>query len=110
MISLRQILYKMQSRKVRFLVRSFAVVFLGATIVHGFMLGGQLNYDGSPWTRIPDKLASLVGLAADDIRISGLSHHDPELLMRALDIKPGGSLLGFDGGDTQVPLLGAARS
>ena len=106
MISLRQILYKMQSRKVRFLVRSFAVVFLGATIVHGFMLGGQLNYDGSPWTRIPDKLASLVGLAADDIRISGLSHHDPELLMRALDIKPGGSLLGFDAGQARRMLEG----
>ena len=103
---LRHMVRILQARKTRILARSSAVVFLGATIVHGLMVGGQLNYEGSPWTRIPDKLASLVGLAADDIRISGLTHHDPELLMRALDIKPGGSLLGFDAGQARRMLEG----
>ncbi len=103
---LRHMVRILQARKTRILARSSAVVFLGAAIVHGLMLGGQLDYEGSPWTRIPDKLASLVGLAADDIRISGLTHHDPELLMRALDIKPGGSLLGFDAGQARRMLEG----
>ena len=103
---LRHMFGILQARKTRILARSSAVVFLGATIVHGLMVGGQLDYEGSPWTRIPDKLASLVGLAADDIRISGLTHHDPELLMRALDIKPGGSLLGFDAGQARRMLEG----
>lgn len=96
----------MQRRKTRIAVRSSAVLFLGVTIVHGIMMGGQLDYDGSPWTRIPDKLASFVGLAADDIRISGLSHHDPELLLHALNLRPGGSLLGFDAGQARRLLEG----
>ena len=90
----------------RFLVRFSAVMFLGATIVHGLMLGGQLEYDGSPFTRFPDKLANLVGLAADDIRVTGLAHHDPELLLKALDVKPGGSLVGFDAGQARRMLEG----
>jgi cell division protein FtsQ len=96
----------LQRRKARILVRGSAVLFLGATIVHGIMLGGQLDYEGSPWMRIPDKLASLIGLAADDIRISGLTHHDPEMLLHALDLKPGGSLVGFDAGQARRMLEG----
>ncbi len=88
------------------LVRASAVLFLGATIVHGIIVGGQLDYEGSPWTRIPDKFASLIGLAADDIRISGLTHHDPEMLLRTLDLRPGGSLLGFDANQARRMLEG----
>ncbi len=106
MMSLSPILQKLRTRKIRALVRSSAVGFLGATIVHGLILSGQLDYEGSPWMRIPDKLSSLVGLAADDIRISGLSHHDPELLLHALNLKPGGSLLGFDAGQARRMLEG----
>jgi cell division protein FtsQ len=95
-----------QARKTRIAVRSSAVIFLGATIVHGIMLGGQLSYEGSPWLRIPDKLSSLIGLAADDIKIIGLAHHDPELLLHALNVKPGGSLLGFDAGQARHMLEG----
>ncbi len=106
MSDMHSIFEKIQSRRIRALVRSSAVLFLGATIVHGIMLGGQLEYEGSPWTRIPDKLAGLIGLAADDIRISGLTHHDPELLLHALNIRPGGSLVGFDAGQARRLLEG----
>jgi cell division protein FtsQ len=82
------------------------VLFLGATIVHSIIQGGQLDYEGSPWMRIQDKLASLIGLAADDIRISGLSHHDPEMLLHALNLKPGGSLVGFDANQARLMLEG----
>lgn len=101
MSKITRIFDTIQARKIRIAVRSSAVLFLGATIIHGIMLGGQLSYEGSPWLRIPDKLSSFIGLAADDIRISGLAHHDPELLLRALNLRPGGSLLGFDAGQAR---------
>jgi cell division protein FtsQ len=91
----------MQRRRTRMLVRASAVLFLAATLVHGILRNGMLDYPGSQWMRIPDKLASLIGLAADDIRIAGLTHHDPELLLQILNLRPGGSLLGFDAGQTR---------
>jgi cell division protein FtsQ len=95
-----------QSRRVRALVRSSAVLFLAATMVHGILRSGQLDYEGSPWLQIPGKLSSLVGLAADDIRISGLTHHDPQLLLAALGVTPGGSLVSFDAGQARRMLEG----
>jgi cell division protein FtsQ len=95
-----------QSLKVRALVRCAAVLLLGTTVVHGFMRNGVLDYEGSPWPKIPGKISALVGLAAEDIRISGLTHHDPELLLQALNVKPGGSLLGFDAAQARITLEG----
>lgn len=95
-----------QSRRVRALVRSSAILFLAVTMVHGILRSGQLDYEGSPWRQIPGKLSSLVGLAADDIRISGLTHHDPQLLLAALGVTPGGSLVSFDAGQARRLLEG----
>jgi cell division protein FtsQ len=66
------------------------------TILHSIILGGYLSYDGSPWAKVPGKLSSLIGWAADDIRITGLVHQEPEMVLMALGVKPGGSLIGFD--------------
>jgi cell division protein FtsQ len=85
-----------QTKRLRIAARVSAVLFLGMTILHSIILGGYLNYDGSPWLKIPGKLSSLVGWAADDIRITGLVHQEPEMLLTALGVKPGGSLIGFD--------------
>lgn len=85
-----------QTRRARFAARAGAVMFLGVTIMHAVMLGGYLDYPNSPWLKIPGKLSSVVGMAADDIRIKGLVHQDPEMVLAALGIKPGGSLVGFD--------------
>jgi cell division protein FtsQ len=85
-----------QTRRARFAARAGAVLFLGMTIVHSILLGGYLDYPNSPWPKIPGKLSSLVGMAADDIRIKGLVNQDPEMVLAALGIKPGGSLVGFD--------------
>ena len=73
-----------------------AVAFLGMALVHGIFQGGHLIYPGSPWLKLPGKLAGLVGLAADDIRMSGLNHHDPAIILTVIGVKPGGTLLGFD--------------
>ena len=76
--------------------RMGAVAFLGMTLVHGVLQGGHLIYPGSPWLKLPGKLSGLVGLAADDIRMTGLNHHDPAMILTILGVKPGGTLMGFD--------------
>jgi len=93
-----------QTKQARIAARVSAVLFLGMTILHSIILGGYLNYDGSPWAKVPGKLSSLVGWAADDIRITGLVHQDPAMLLTALGIKPGGSLIGFDAANAKALL------
>ena len=81
---------------VGFAARTAAVLFLAAAVGHGLSIGGHFDYEGSPWRKLPGKLAGLVGLAAEDIRIQGLVHHDPETMLLAIGVSPGGSLIGFD--------------
>ena len=76
--------------------RFAAVAFLGFAIVLGIVEGGHLNYPESPWQKLPGKLASFVGQAAEDIEITGVEQHDPRLVLDAIGVKPGGSLIGFD--------------
>lgn len=85
-----------EHRRTRFLARVGAVMFLGLTIVHGLVQGGHLNYEGSMWMKLPGKLSGLVGLAADDIQIAGLVHQEPDVVLAAIGVRPGASLIGFD--------------
>ncbi len=85
-----------QRKRVRFAARAGAVGLLAATIFHGIMLGGYLDYEGSPWQEVPGRIAGLAGFAADDIKIEGLANHAPEAVLAAINVKPGGSLIGFD--------------
>jgi cell division protein FtsQ len=71
-------------------------LFLGTVIFLGLAKGGNLDYQGSKWPLLPGKAAGLVGMAAEDITITGLTHHDPEVLLAAIGVSPGGSLIGFD--------------
>lgn len=80
----------------RIAARAGAVLFLFAAIARGVILGGFLDYDGSPFARLPGKLAGLAGMAADDIKIDGLVHQDAEAVLKAIGVMPGGSLIGFD--------------
>jgi cell division protein FtsQ len=84
------------SLRTRLIARSGAVVLLFGAIIHGLVIGGHLDYDGSPWRKLPGELASSLGFAADDIRITGLVHQEPETLLSAIGVRPGGSLVGFD--------------
>jgi cell division protein FtsQ len=93
-----------QSWRARTIVRVGAVTLLAATMIHGVSRGGQLDYQGSPWLKLPGKFASMVGLAADDIRINGLTHHSPELVLETLGVTPGGSLVQFDAGQARSTL------
>ena len=85
-----------QRNRVRLAARSGAVLFLGLAIMRAVVLGDYLDYDGSPWPKLPGQMAGLVGLAAEDIKIQGLVHQDPETVLAAIGVTPGGSLIGFD--------------
>ncbi len=93
-----------QSWKARAAVRSFAVLFLAAAIVHGAVRNARLSEDQSDISHMPGRLASLVGLAADDIKVSGLVHHDSQSLLNALGVVPGSSLVAFDAGAARQQL------
>lgn len=80
----------------RGLARLGGLAFLAAAILHGLVWGGHLDYDGSPYLKLPGKFAGLFGLAADDIRITGLVHQEPEHVLSAIGVAPGSSLIGFD--------------
>jgi cell division protein FtsQ len=80
----------------RVLARSSAVAFLVASMLYGAGQAGALDYAGSPFSRIAGKLASLVGMAADDIQITGIEHHDPALVLSLIHVTAGGSLMQFD--------------
>jgi cell division protein FtsQ len=80
----------------RIAARSFAVLFLAAALLRGAVTGGELDYAGSPWQKLPGKLAEAFGLAAIDIEVAGLRHHDAAEVIAHLGVKPGGSLIGFD--------------
>jgi cell division protein FtsQ len=80
----------------RVAARCFALLFLTATIVRGVVLGGHLEYPGSPWQKLPGELAGMFGLAAMDIELAGLSHHDPQEVLGYIGVKPGSPLIGFD--------------
>lgn len=95
-LALRRLPRSGLSFRARFIARAGAVALLFAAITHGLVIGGHLDYDGSPWRKLPGKLASSLGFAADDIRITGLVHQEPETLLFAIGVAPGSSLVGFD--------------
>jgi cell division protein FtsQ len=80
----------------RFSVRALGVGFVGFAVLHGILQGGHLDYPGSPYMKLPGKIAGFLGQAADDISISGVEKHDPKHLLGVIGVKPGGSLIGFD--------------
>lgn len=82
--------------RVRFAARASALLLMGGVIMSGLANGGYLDYEGSPWMQLPGKAAGVVGMAAQEITITGLEHHEPESLLAAISVQPGGSLMGFD--------------
>jgi cell division protein FtsQ len=90
--------------RVRMAARSFALLLLGGSLLGGAVQGDVFNYRGSPFLNLSGKASALLGLAARDIRISGLSHHDPEAVLSHIGVKPGGSLLGFNAEEARILL------
>jgi cell division protein FtsQ len=91
-------------RKYRVAARSFAVLFLAAALGCGVVDGGHLNYAGSPWLKMPGQVAGLFGLAAIDIELAGLRHHEPSDVLEHIGVRPGGPLIGFDAKKARMSL------
>ena len=104
MNGLQSFLSKAASTRSHVMARASAILFLSGSIVYSTWHSGLLDYEGSPLRNMSGKIASMAGLAAVDIRVSGLTHHDPELLFRALGVQPGASLIGFDTGEARRTL------
>ncbi len=100
----QSVLSRAASPRAHIAARCFSVLFLAASVVYSTLHGGMLDFEGSPLRNLSGKIASMAGLAADDIRVSGLTHHDPELLFHALGVQPGASLIGFDTGEARRTL------
>lgn len=96
MVSKSAILNLLGSWQLRGLIRVCAFMALTLTILHGATRNGEFSNELSPWSKMPGRLASLAGMAADDIQISGLEQHDSAEVMASLGVKPGNSLVGFD--------------
>lgn len=90
----------------RIAMRASAVLGLLLILVHGTIQDGNLAETETPWSRIADSVAGFVGQVADGIEISGLEQHDTGLVLEALGVRPGGSLLGFSPGEAKKRLEG----
>jgi cell division protein FtsQ len=92
------------SLRYRVAARVSAVGFLVASMLYGAGQAGALDYAGSPFLRVTGKLASLIGMAADDIQITGIEHHEPSLVLSLIRVSAGGSLMQFDAGKAKATL------
>ena len=84
------------SWQLRSLAGTCAFFAVAATILHGASRNGDFENEASLWNKMPGRIASLAGMAADDIQIAGLEQHDPAEIISALGVTPGSSLVGFD--------------
>jgi cell division protein FtsQ len=73
-----------------------ALLVMAFALGHGISVSGQVEGASNPFRNWQGKLAGLVGLAADNIQIAGIEHHDAKQVLSAIAVKPGGSLVGFD--------------
>ena len=94
-----------QRRSTRFAVRSGAVSMLAAVIGYGLLAGDHLTDPSSGTRGLPAQISSWFGYAAEEVRINGLERMPPEAVMKAIGVKPGGSLLGFDANHARRILL-----
>ncbi|MBL8788950.1 MAG: cell division protein FtsQ/DivIB [Rhizobiales bacterium] len=95
---------RLTSLPARAAARGFAVLFLGASMIVGAADGGVFDYQGSPFKNFNGRLAAVVGMAAEDIRISGLMHHDPAVVLDHIGVRPGASLVGFNADEARILL------
>ncbi len=87
------------------LVRSSAVGMLGLVTGYGLLAGDHLTDPSSGARGLPAQVSSYFGYAAEQIRISGLKRMGGASVLKAIGIKPGGSLVGFDANNARSILL-----
>jgi len=84
--------------------RSFAVCAVFATAFYGIIAGGHIKDTNSLLYNVQGRVAGQFGYAAQDIRISGLKRQKAAAVLRAINIKPNDSLIGFSATMAQAVL------
>lgn len=92
-------------RVIRILVRSSAVGMLTLVTGYGLLAGDHLSDPSSGTRGLPAQVSSYFGYAAEQIRITGLKRMGGASVLKAVGIKPGGSLVGFDANTARSILL-----
>ncbi len=87
------------------LVRSSAVGMLSLVTGYGLLAGDHLSDPSSGARGLPAQVSSYFGYAAEQIRFSGLKRMGGATVLKAIGIKPGGSLVGFDANHARSILL-----
>lgn len=83
-------------RTSRILVRSSAVGMLMLATGYGLLTGNHLSGASSGTRGLAGQVSSYFGYAAEQIRFTGLNRMDGATVLKAIGVKPGGSLFGFD--------------
>ncbi len=83
-------------RTSRILVRSSAVGMLTLVTGYGLLSGGHLSGSSSGTRGLAGQASSYLGYAAEQFRIAGLNRMDGAVVLKAIGVQPGGSLIGFD--------------
>lgn len=81
---------------VRFAARASAVLFLAFALLHSLGRAGQFADPQSPFHNLDGRLAGLIGQQVGEVRVEGLTHHRPESVLKAIGIRAGGPMIGFD--------------
>jgi len=92
-------------RTSRILVRSGAVGMLTLVTGYGLLSGDHLSGSSSGTRGLAGQASSYFGYAAEQIRIAGLNRMDGAAVLKAIGVKPGGSLIGFDANKARSILL-----
>jgi cell division protein FtsQ len=95
-----------QSLWVHVAARSGSVVVLAGAIMLGLSGSGQIETESRDSRTPTDRLANLIGFAATDITVTGLTNHDAVPLLKVIGVKPGASLVGFEAGPAKRLLEG----
>lgn len=84
-------------------VRGAAVGFLFATLVYGLIVGGHLGA-GTRATEFANAVSRVMGLSAQNIKISGLVRETPQAVLAAIGVEAGASLIGFSAENAEMRL------
>ena len=102
----RQALAFGRSRRVGVAMRTGALGVFAVALLAGLVQGGHFEREDRTSLRLGDTVAGMVGFAAVSVSITGLDEHEPEQLLKALGLSPGGSLIGFEAGQAKRLLEG----
>ena len=81
---------------VRVVVRVSAVVFLVFALLHSLGRAGRFADPASPLYNLDGRAAGLIGQRVGEVRVEGLTYHRAESVLKAIGIRAGGPMIGFD--------------